>query len=283
MWGKNAGRVPTGAKLGIGIAAAVLIGTLSGCAGASRVRSLPPDRGAEARYWATVEEAAAVIPSALSAVGHKVVETSGPDSTGASLIGLSGVWLGSGEASRVRVEPMSNGTVAVRTVAKARYVLDPWPRSKTEFRILGSVDREFGPGRVAPFPGLRVRGVRGGEPGTVKGILQLGEDEAYSLTRGRGEAPIPLSELTDLSAVRGTYGYGRIGAVVGVVVGLLVTVGGSSCDMFLVIPYNCEAGGGSGAALVVGPAVGFALGSIIRVEIRSPLVVEDPRRIGARQ
>ena len=256
----------------------VLASLVVGCAGASRVRSISPEVGPVAHYWATLEEASAAVPPALREVGHDVVENSVPDSETEVLIGLSGMFFGSNEASRVMVESTPQGTVAVRAVAKNRYILDPGRRKKTELRILQAMDDSLGPQKAAPFNGLRVEGfLSGGDESPIRGTLSAATDGAYKLVRDRGTDSIPITELAEVTAIRGSWDYGREGLAWGALIGLIWLISDTSCDLLFTSDPGCESGGSGTVAVIAAPILGLGLGSLFRVEIRSPLAVTTPR------
>jgi hypothetical protein len=252
----------------------VLATLVGGCAGASRVRSISPELGPVAHYWATLEEASAAVPDALGEAGHDLVESTVSDSGTAVFIGLSGMFFGSNEAARVRVESTPQRTVAVRTVVKNRYILDPGRRKKTELRILQALDQTMGPERSAPFDGLRVEGLWGeGEKRRILGTLKLGPDGRYEVIETRGSEAIPLTELAEVTAIRGSWNYGRLGMGLGALVGLIWLLSDTSCDLLFSSDPGCEYGGTGTAAALVAPILGLGLGSLFRAEIRSPLAI----------
>jgi hypothetical protein len=260
----------------------VLASLVGGCAGGSRVRSISPEVGPVAHYWATLEETSAAVPPALREVGHDVVENSMPDSGTAVLIGLSGMFFGSNEASRVRVESTPQGTVAVRAVARDRYILAPGRRKKTELRILQALDQAMGPGRSAPFEGLRVEGLWGeGGNSRIRGTLQSGTDGTYEVMGTPGSEAIPLTEMTDVTAIRGSWNYVGLGLGLGALVGVVWFIADTDCEGGGIFgarsSLSCETGGAGIAASLLAPIIGGIIGALFRVEIRSPLAAVPPR------
>jgi hypothetical protein len=256
----------------------VLASMVVGCTGASRVRSISPEVGPVAHYWATLEEASALVPDALDEAGHDVVESTVSDSGTAVFIGLSGMFFGSNEAARVRVKSTPQRTVAVRTVVKHRYILDPGRRNKTELRILQALDQTMGPERSAPFDGLRVEGLWGeGNERRIMGTLKSGPDGRYEVIETPGSETIPLTELTDVTAIRGSWNYGRLGLGLGALIGLIIHLSDTSCDLLFTSDPGCETGPGGNVALFLAPVIGWGIGTAFKVEIRSPLAVAPSR------
>lgn len=97
--------------------------SLYGCAGVSRVATLPPDDGVLARYHASIDEVAEIVPQALAAVGQKEVERSRPDSSSFVILGSRGFnfsdW---GQVSRTRATIRDGGgsEMAFRTSVWSR-------------------------------------------------------------------------------------------------------------------------------------------------------------------
>ncbi len=201
----------------------VLVGlSLYGCAGVSRVATLPPDAGVLASYDASIEEVVEIVPQALAAVGQTEVERSRPDSSSFVLFGSRGLkrW-GWGEVSRTRAAIRDEGGADVLIATRPRDLFGVWPATSQSLRVIGEMDRLLGPEAVVLAGGDRVRGVdaRGNQS---EGTLIAGTLGGLVLARGGGESEqLPLDSYTQLEVLRGTYSHAQEGAAIGFALGAL--------------------------------------------------------------
>lgn len=254
-----------------------LFPAVGACAGVSRVRSLPHDAGLEAHYIASQETTLAALPAALSAARQRVVTRSDTGSTTDTVIGLRGANLMTwGEVSRVLVEGHPPEGSTVRVAARSRYLLD-WSNhsERSALKIVEALDRDMGATRIAPFEGLRIRGVRG-DGMEVRGVVGRGPDGSFTLTQPPpGQDPIPLSGLHSLAAHRGSFGHGSEGALIGGVVGLALVLSQAFEPLDCATYDSCVI-----SALLypnVGILVGYLVGTGVRTHVWSPMDLSPTR------
>ncbi len=205
--------------------------SLSGCAGISRVATLPDEAGVPARYHASIDDVADVVPLALAAAGQEEVERSRPDSSTLILFGSrgpgfwdAGLFGNYGFVSRTRITNRGAGGSDVRVVTRPRGLLRSGSSVSSSLRVVGEIDRLLGPDEIAFGPGDRVRGFSVAGVRSEGTLEESGLDGLVLMDEDEGAERVPLESLTQVEVHRGSYGYGDWGAGLGLGIGFGVAI-----------------------------------------------------------
>jgi hypothetical protein len=239
----------------------------------SRVATLPPDAGILARYEASIDDVARVVPGALDAVGQSVVERDRPDSSSIAWLGMRGLDLWSyGEVSRTLARRNSQGGSDVRVVVRPRDVFDFWPSTSSSLLLVSEIDRRLGPAAITLAAGDHIRG-RSGAGQMAEGTLLMAGPGRFLLRPDGGEA-VPLDALGELEIRRGSYRHTRTGGAIGAGVGSAMWLGalgfclgrqGETSQ-----PSWCESSAVN-LVPVIGAVVGALIGSTVLSSVWSPV------------
>ncbi len=246
--------------------------SLYGCAGVSRVETLPANDGVLARYHASIDEVAEIVPQALDAVGQSEVRRSRPDSSSLVLLGSRGFNLWDmGHVSRTRATVRDGGGSEVRVVTRPRDLFTVWPATSYSLRVISEMDRLLGPGAIALTAGDRVRGVDAAGDRSA-GTLIAGQLGGLFLARGDGQSErLPLDSFTQLEVFRGSYRQTQKGLAIGVGVGVLAWLAALGACLDLNNPSTsgfCNSPAIYGAP-VIGGVVGGLLGTAFKASVWS--------------
>lgn len=252
--------------------------TPAGCATTAMMRSIPPEAGIEARYTVPADTILAALPAVLGSRGLKLVGPPERDSNPTMLIAASNPGFFSyGEYVRVLAETRPHQPRGVaRVVARSRYLLDASGQvDRVAPRLLQALDAALGPDALGPFAGDRIRGRAATGAPLVQGRLVEDSAGALLLAPAGGAAPIPVSDLTDVSIYRGRYAHRAEGATVGFLLGIVVGIVAASNTATGDDPYGwggavkygvTMAGGLIG--MLTGAVVGTAIHSTVWSEVR---------------
>lgn len=248
---------------------------LSGCFGPGAVRGLAPDAGTEIRYAAPPETVLAALPTVFKAQGFSMEPSARFDSA-TMLVGIKDVsFISYGGFVRVLVrEGEVSGQTYARFVALRRSVLDfSGYTGRYVPRVIAALDDSLGVGALGPFPGMRVRGQRPDSPGPlILGMVDTSSRGELVVVPHEGR-PVPLRSLQEVATLRGAYGHGLDGALVGWAAGMVVgaVIGAASEDQYPVMAgmFGVVLGG------AIGEIAGFVVGASVRTEVWSAV---DPAR-----
>lgn len=231
---------------------------VGGCATASHVISLPPTTGAVAHYKVEPDSVRVTIPGVFASLGYEFLAEQPDELDGWVVIGEKGATLWSwGEFARFRLMETGPSGTQVWAAARSRYLLDGSGRSgRVGPRLLQALDEVVGPSRILPAPGTTVRG-RTVEGRNVMGPVAMTQESVPGLALDDGSV-VPVSSLRDAFVLRGSFGRGSEGALVGVLGG--IGAGLAACETLdCLVAYE-----------VGGALLGFVLGSAVRSKVWSP-------------